>query len=148
MEGSNITNKIQRAFSFFFLNKKKYIVEIKTLYRILILYVHKIILVTKLKGRICRVWLATPEAHNTQRLKRRRQQEDPGQHTFVPGRGSLRLLCDQHPPVLWFAGFHILRGNSAAGKVTRTCKNDIKNAISDRHMGRHEGPASPACARS
>lgn len=55
---------MQRAFSYF-LNKKKHIVEIKNLYNILILSVHKIILlITRLKGPVCGGWLVTPETRS------------------------------------------------------------------------------------
>lgn len=55
------STKFKEHFPFvFFLTK--HIVEIKILYNILISYVHKIILlITKLRSLICRVWLATPK---------------------------------------------------------------------------------------
>lgn len=51
--------KLKSIFLFF---KQKHAVEIKILYKILILYVHKIILlITKLKSFIRRLWLVTPD---------------------------------------------------------------------------------------
>lgn len=45
-----------------FFKQEKHIIEIKILYKISILYVHKIILlITKWKSLICRLWLATPK---------------------------------------------------------------------------------------
>lgn len=61
IKGSNVINKIQRAF-FYFFKPEKHIVEIKILYNILRSYVHKILLlITNLRSLICRVWLATPK---------------------------------------------------------------------------------------
>lgn len=82
IKGSNVINKIQRAFSFFSFQQEKRIVEIKILYNILIVYVHKIILlITKLKSLICRIWLATPKT-------------DPITCSFWSRAGSKRTLAN------------------------------------------------------
>lgn len=55
-KGSNINNANQRAFSSYSFKQEKHIVEIKNMYNILIVYVHKTI--TKLKSLIWSLWLA------------------------------------------------------------------------------------------
>ena len=103
------------------------------------MYVHKIILlITKSKSLICRVWLATPKKDPEHlAFEAEQAEEKPSKHTLVPGH-EIPLLS-YVTSVLQLGAlfeFHIRAGNSAAGHVNKkTCSNDIGKAASNLHIG-------------
>lgn len=114
--------KAKEHSSFFFFKQGKHIVEIRKLYNSLLFYVHKIILlVTKLKSHLWRIWLATPKGR-------------PRTFSFWSRVGSKRTLATgiwnpailSHGTGLWLYSKEFLQQVMWKG---RHVKNEIGNTV-------------------